>query len=154
MLCWEHPQKPARLFTLAQHLAEGQVDTEEQLARWLSLSENCNALARISGIGPKTIDYLKVLSGSSAVAVDRHIRTVAVAAGVSNTSYVHVQKVIAFAADFLGVSRVSLDASLWTHLSQKARPQHGDRDAQHQRHRRAERVAPFGAPIWPLKSPL
>ncbi|MEJ0023255.1 MAG: hypothetical protein WDN76_07345 [Alphaproteobacteria bacterium] len=41
----------------------------------------------INGVGPKTYDYLACLVGVDCIAVDRHIKAFASAAGVSANSY-------------------------------------------------------------------
>ena len=46
--------------------AEG-IETEEDLRAWLSQESNLSKLRSIKGIGPKTIDYFKILVGVSIV---------------------------------------------------------------------------------------
>ena len=49
------------------------IENERQLAVWIEKSGNTEYLLSIKGIGPKTVDYLKMLSGCQSIAIDRHL---------------------------------------------------------------------------------
>jgi len=118
-LLWHHPAKPARFMALVELLRHQDIENVSQLQRWL-LTEGCrHKLIAINGIGPKTVDYLCALVGHDCVAVDRHIRTFAKAAGVDVADYSSIQAVVSYAADLLGVSRRALDAWIWMYQSER-----------------------------------
>ncbi len=72
------------------------------------------ALAVVRHVGPKTLDYMDILSGiSTGVAVDVRIRRVVQAAGIEDLSYGHVAAVIRAAAAGRGWRAGDLDAALW-----------------------------------------
>ena len=77
----------------------------------------------MKGIGPKTVDYLACLVGADCIAVDRHIRGFAEAAGLENNGYEYLRQVFSFAADLLDVSRREFDARIWHYQSIKVRRQ-------------------------------
>jgi hypothetical protein len=116
-LNWRHPVKPMRLMRVLEMLKNQGVETEFELRGWLDLELNCLALAALHGIGPKTIDYLQILVGKEAVAVDRHIRTFVAAAGLILGSYDEIKSVVSEAAGLLSISRSSLDAAIWMHVT-------------------------------------
>ena len=79
---------------------------------------NAGKLAAIRGIGPKTIDYFKILCGEQdTAAIDMHLTRFLEQAGVRVTSYEHARAVVAGAAAELGVPAAQLDHSIWTHMS-------------------------------------
>ena len=79
-------------------------------------------LAAVHGIGPKTIDYFKILCGEQdTAAIDMHLTRFLEQAGVRVTSYEQAREVIAAAAAELEVSAAQLDHSIWTYMS-KSKP--------------------------------
>jgi endonuclease III-like uncharacterized protein len=76
-------------------------------------------LLQLKGVGPKTVDYLKMLVGIPTVAVDRHIKNLAKDIGLQCKHYEDVQKVVGLAADHLGVDPNSFDWAIWSYLSTK-----------------------------------
>ena len=121
ILRWNHPEKPRRVQSLALLLENEQVETKDQLRDWLKNDVNSEKLRAIPGIGPKTIDYLKNLSGLSAIAIDRHIRRLAFEAGIIITDYRTLRKVVEFTADLLDVPQNDLDHSIWLYMSKPSR---------------------------------
>lgn len=76
---WSHETKLTRIAALAGFLAGQGIETEVDLRRWLcdadaqTSGERRARLLALPGIGPKTVDYLAILSGdTSAVAPDVH----------------------------------------------------------------------------------
>jgi thermostable 8-oxoguanine DNA glycosylase len=98
--------------------AEG-IETDADLREWLSRKPNLRKLRAIKGIGPKTVDYLKILVGESTSAIDRHLFGFLKAAGLSAGGYTEAQSIINATADILGVDRAQFDHSIWQYMSKK-----------------------------------
>jgi hypothetical protein len=131
---WTHPEKLGRMEAVAElFVAEG-VETESDLRRWLcreprtgggaagDVDAACRAnvakLAAIRGMGPKTIDYFKILCGEEdTAAIDVHLMRFLERAGIKVRGYDHARRVVAEAAPLLGVSAARLDHSIWTYMS-------------------------------------
>jgi hypothetical protein len=122
VLRWSHPEKINRLMDLVGLLYERNLETEPQLAMWLWSASAAAELRAIKGIGPKTIDYLKILVGLPAVAVDRHILSLFRLAGLQFTRYDAVASVFCMAAEILHVQPQVLDGIVWENFSKQARP--------------------------------
>jgi hypothetical protein len=117
-LLWRHPAKLERFVGLIGILREHDVESVAQLQSWL-LNLSCRKkLLSVHGIGPKTVDYLCALVGLDCVAVDRHVRTFARAAGVTIADYDSLQVVVSYAADLLGVPRRAFDSWIWRYVSE------------------------------------
>lgn len=121
LLNWKHPEKPKRIFGLTMFLSKQKVDNEDTLRCWLENSDNCQLLVDLRGIGPKTIDYLKMLVGISSIAIDRHIRFFVEAAGITQKSYDDVKRVVEFTADILALDKNDFDFAIWSYSSSKGR---------------------------------
>src|SRR5579862_9257316 len=76
LLNWKDSEKPARFVAVANFFYVRSVETEECLKGWLQKTDtdSQSELRQVRGIGPKTVDYLKMLVCLPAVAVDRHIK--------------------------------------------------------------------------------
>jgi hypothetical protein len=70
-------------------------------------------LDRVKYVGSKTLDYLEILVGISAVAVDSRLTRVTKDAGIERTDYDHLAAVIRAAAADRGWRPGDLDAALW-----------------------------------------
>jgi hypothetical protein len=146
---WSHQTKLTRIAALAAFLAEQGIETEDDLRRWLcdadaqTRGERRAQLLALPGIGPKTVDYLAILSGdTAAVAPDVHqLRFLAlagieirgaesagsgstdpsVAAGASAasdaTAYERARDIVIGAAAILGVAPAALDHAIWAYMS-------------------------------------
>ncbi|MHA4951544.1 hypothetical protein [Micromonospora saelicesensis] len=113
-------RKPDRIHRLALHLADHGVNTVDQLAVFLSSPENVIGLRSVNGVGPKTADYLCILAGKSTTAVDVHLRSFAVEAGVPALSYADLHSCYLGAADRLEVDPRELDHAVWRYVSGRA----------------------------------
>ncbi|REJ91782.1 MAG: hypothetical protein DWQ35_13850 [Planctomycetota bacterium] len=102
---------------LTQLLLEHSVETEADVAEWLTSAENVESLKMVRGIGPKSVDYFKMLVGIPAVAVDRHLRQFVAAAGIGVRDYSGVQDLINKAASQLGANAAGLDYAIWLYVS-------------------------------------
>lgn len=76
----------------------------------------------ISGIGDKTIDYLKILVGGQGIAIDRHLVRFLAAAGVPTHTYDGARQVLRETAAFLGIDESVLDYSIWLYMSTREKP--------------------------------
>ncbi len=114
---WKAGNKPLMLDSITRHLLVLKVETVDELRAYLLQPETAEALQEIKGIGPKTVDYLKMLVGIPAIAVDRHIYRFVKKAGIICNGYAETQKVVEAAAMELGLSLSSLDHSIWQYMS-------------------------------------
>lgn len=119
LLDWRDPEKPRRLHEVAKLFAVEGVENPEQLKAWLENPQNTARLHAVKGVGSKTIDYFRFLSGIPTVAVDKHMLNFLKKAGVSVSGYDEAKQVINRAADLMGKDRSLLDQSIWTHMSNK-----------------------------------
>jgi hypothetical protein len=119
VLRWKHPEKPARAVALATFLQTEGVETETDLANWLAVDSNLPGLRGVRGVGPKTVDYLKILCGMNTAAVDRHMYAFLEEAGVQVRSYSEARALVNAVADEMGVHRAVLDHSIWRYMSSK-----------------------------------
>jgi hypothetical protein len=124
---WTHPDKLDRIFVVTELFISEGVETEVDLRRWLcgdtaQCRGNVAKLTAARGIGPKTIDYFKILCGEQdTAAVDVHLMRFLELAGVQVRDYEHARGVIGETADVLGVSAARLDHSIWTYMSKAGR---------------------------------
>ena len=131
---WTHPEKLGRMEAVAElFIAEG-IENEADLRTWLcgepaagegaysACRANVAKLAAVHGIGPKTIDYFRILCGEQdTAAIDVHLTRFLEQAGVRVTGYEQAREVIGAAAAELGVSAAQLDHSIWTYMSTAGR---------------------------------
>lgn len=74
VLDWNHPEKLSRALRLADLLATEGVQTVPDLREWCLRADSRTKLLKLKGVGEKTADYIAVLAGGHAIAVDRRIR--------------------------------------------------------------------------------
>jgi endonuclease III len=123
LLDWKAGTKKAvTLVALAEFFTAQCVETEEHLRDWLSKTGHAELLGDIKGIGPKTIDYLRLLVGLPAVAVDVHLRRFLQESGVDATDYADARRALVDAAEELGLPMEALDFSLWKYMSSRRKP--------------------------------
>lgn len=115
VLNWNDDVKPNTLKRLDTFLRDRNVETVEDLKAWLSRPQSNKELQAIKGVGPKTADYLPILAGLPAVAVDRHIVKFCGAAGIDKKG---IRKAVKEAAAELDVDEGCLDYSIWFYMSQ------------------------------------
>jgi len=116
-LNWHHPTKVKRFEQLVTFLVRSSIETSEDLRAHFGCSEFSFSLRTISGVGPKTVDYLACLVGVESIAVDRHVRAYAFRAGVYSRDYDFLREVFCSAADLLSLSRRAFDVWVWHHES-------------------------------------
>lgn len=113
-LNWRHHEKISRFEALVVFLQRWGIEDIQDLRAVLVSEDFCDAIQSISGIGPKTVDYMACLVGIDSIAVDRHVRTFAKAVGVENGDYHFLRASFCCAADLLSVPRREFDAWLWS----------------------------------------
>ena len=118
LLDWKNETKLRRISDLSWFLFEENVENEDQLSLWLGSDKNVSQLKQINGIGPKTIDYLKMLSGNQAIAVDRHLCSFLKLVGIAARTYQEANAIYCKASELLGVSNYELDRKIWLFMSQ------------------------------------
>jgi hypothetical protein len=114
---WNHKEKIFRLKELVNFVQLRNIETEEQFRNWLAFPDNSLTMLEVRGVGPKTVDYLKVLVGMSVVAVDRHMFKIVKMAGINSENYSEVRQVISYAADLMDIERNDFDFSIWLYSS-------------------------------------
>lgn len=123
-LSWSPGRKPETLLKLVQLMASELVETVDDLRCWLQDPQNLDKLLAVSGVGPKTVDYIKGLAGIPTIAVDVHLKRFLAEAGVNAATYENykeAKKVLEETADCLKVDRALLDHSIWKYMSERAR---------------------------------
>jgi hypothetical protein len=93
-LGWRGKDRAVRFTQLVCLFKKEGVEAETDLRACLGDADNCAKLRRIKGIGPKTVDYFKILVGMSTSAIDRHLRNFLRLAEVEPGSYQDDQAII------------------------------------------------------------
>ena len=119
LICWKNRVKLDRIESLIYYSEIHNIDTCYDLRLHLIDPINKSKLLEINGVGPKTLDYLLKLLGYDAVAVDRHIFSFIEQAEINVSGYDSAKKIVEYAADFLEVSRSSLDYGIWRYMSKR-----------------------------------
>ena len=119
-LSWRGEDRAERFSQVLNLFAAEGIEVESDLREWLSQVSNLPKLRSIKGIGPKTIDYFKILVGVSTSAFYRHLLKFLGLAGLSPCGYVDAQSVINATADILSVDRSHFDHSIWQFMSKRA----------------------------------
>jgi hypothetical protein len=118
VLAWRDPLKLERIMRLSKFMQVSELETETALHDYLLRDGADESLMTISGIGPKTVDYLKILVGLPSFAIDRHVRRVLTAAGISYTGYGAARTLMLAVAGYLSVDPAELDRRIWAASSQ------------------------------------
>ena len=117
-LQWKHNEKISRFNELVAFVAEAQIESTCELGAALRDDSFRADIRSLKGVGPKTVDYMACLVGVDCIAVDRHIKTFAEAAGLGDDRYEYLRDVFSFAADLLFVSRRDFDSCLWRYQTE------------------------------------
>jgi hypothetical protein len=113
ILHWNDPVKLTRIHELTDFLARSGANTVQLLSEFLRDADNEPLLRAVSGVGPKTVDYMKILAGLPALAIDRHVQTFVLGAGVAYRGYEDAHGLLVEAAAHLSVDLTALDAGIW-----------------------------------------
>lgn len=89
------------------------------MAEWILDDGNAESLLEINGVGRKTIDYMKLLSGQQAIPIDRHMFQFLEIAGVLTADYKEASRILRKTASVLEVGESVLDKTIWNYMSQK-----------------------------------
>jgi hypothetical protein len=119
LLNWRDSEKPSRILEVSKFFAQEGIETEVQLRTWLEKEENIAKLDEVRGVGMKTIEYFRFLSGADTSAIDRHLLNFLKIAGIGVSGYVEAKGVIDRTADLIGKNRSLLDHSIWKYMSEK-----------------------------------
>ena len=119
MLAWRDEEKPNRVVGLTEFLIGEGIEIEAELSSWLEADQNRSLLLRVRGVGPKTIDYLRILVGTQTAAVDRHLYAMLAEAGIPITGYQEARDVLNAAADLVDMNKSHFDHSMWQHMSRR-----------------------------------
>ena len=114
LLDWRGETKIVTMRSIIELLSSDGVESESDLASWLSDATHRNRLLAIRGVGPKTVDYLGILVGAEASAIDRHLKRFLLDAGVVSRSRKLSQQVLSGVAAHLGISLRDLDYAIWS----------------------------------------
>lgn len=117
VILWNHAVKIDRIYELLRFSTINRIETCADFREFLAFDSNRQKLLNIKGVGPKTIDYCLKLLNCDTVAVDRHIISFVRMADINLSGYQEIKKVVEYAADFLGVSRASIDKSIWEYMA-------------------------------------
>lgn len=117
IISWKDDRKPDLIMTLLLLLQNERIETCQEFSSWLNDNQNINKLRSIKGVGPKTIDYFKILLGQESVAVDIHLKQFIQLANIELIGYEEIKTLITKAANILGVKVSVLDHSIWKFMS-------------------------------------
>ena len=99
--------------------ATERIEVEADLKIWLSQESNLLKLRFIKGIGPKTIDYFKILVGIAGSAIDMHLLNFLKLAGLTPRGYRDAQVIINATADRFSVNQSLFDHSIWQFMRKR-----------------------------------
>ena len=116
-LQWNGTRKPKAFLDLVDLLNIEGVNTEDDLRSWLQRDDTSAKLQKIRFVGPKTVDYLKILVGLPNAAIDRHLFGFIGRAGLGKLTYERARELVHQTADLMKVNRAHLDHSIWRYMS-------------------------------------
>lgn len=121
LLDWKDSDKPDRVLKVANFFHDERIETEADLKIWLENDLNTTKLKKFRGIGNKTADYYKILSGISTSAIDRHLIDFLKKAGIAIdiNEYPRAREIINKAAEQKSIDKSLLDHSIWKYMSEK-----------------------------------
>lgn len=117
---WRNKKKLHLICDLSWFFFEKGINNERQLSDWLNSLDNTNELLKINGIGNKTIDYLKLLSGLQAIPIDRHMFQFLKLAGVYAKTYEEASEILNKVARILNIQESNLDFQIWSYMVGKS----------------------------------
>lgn len=117
LLNWNNAEKLKRLDSLSLFLFNEHVETEDDLSKWLHSDDNIMSLHEIKGIGPKTVDYLKMMSGIPSIPIDRHLFKFLELAGIKTDKYEYASYLYTKVSTMININKYELDFNIWTLMS-------------------------------------
>ncbi|MEW5801108.1 MAG: hypothetical protein AB1847_03280 [bacterium] len=115
-LNWRGMDRAKRFQDIVNLFSSEGIDSEEDLKNWLMNDRNLMKLDTIQGIGPKTIDYFKILTGIQTCAIDRRLFDFLKKAGIETSDYHEAKSIINSTADIMRIPRAYLDHSIWEYI--------------------------------------
>lgn len=119
LIDWKNEKKLQRIIDLSKFFFDNGIENEDNLSLWLGNVENLGQLKKINGVGAKTVDYLKMLSGNQALAIDRHLFAFLELAGIFYRTYQEANTIYSKASELLGLNKYELDRQVWLYMSEK-----------------------------------
>jgi endonuclease III len=119
LINWKNSDKPVRIENLTWFLFNEKVESEKDFSEWIMLTTNMEKLSQINGIGPKTIDYLKMLVGIPSIPIDRHLFKFLERAGVKTEKYDHARYLYDEVSQALNINKEELDFNIWNLMSSR-----------------------------------
>ena len=116
---WKNKKKQNTLCNLAWLLYNEGVNSEEDFRQWGRVSENEEKLLALDGIGYKTVDYLKLLSGLETIPIDRHLFKFLKDSEIPITTYYDASYIFKSAAKELNIEERLLDKIIWDYMSSR-----------------------------------
>ena len=116
---WKNKKKQNTLCNLAWLLYNEGVNSEADFRQWGRASENEEKLLALDGIGYKTVDYLKLLSGLETIPVDRHLFKFLKDSEIPITTYYDASYIFKSAAKELNIEERLLDKIIWDYMSSR-----------------------------------
>ena len=125
---WSGEERLLEIADIANVLNKLGIDTPAELAAALTAEPNRSevraALRKIKYVGCKTLDYLDILVGIPATAIDSRLQSVAEKAGIEDISYDHMQQVITYLAKIKNWNLRGLDHAMWASNSDSSYQSH------------------------------
>ena len=120
MIDWSNEIKVDRIMRLAEFLLSVDIESVRDIYDFYnSNSDAGKLLLQVNGIGEKTVDYLFMLVGGNAVAIDRHLKLFAEENSIIISNYESLRKIYVVAAQLMDISYVYLDKLVWVYMSNR-----------------------------------
>jgi hypothetical protein len=117
LLNWQGQKKLMLIGSLVELFAGDGIETVVDLRAWLELDDTRERLLQVSGVGPKTVDYIRSLVGLPGFAIDVHLDGILTKAGLDAANYAAARQLYMRAAEIMGVDPLVLDFSIWSYAS-------------------------------------
>jgi hypothetical protein len=120
-LNWNGKDRADRFYEVLVLLKREGVESESDFRTWLEKETNLSKLRAVHGIGPKTIDYFRLMVGLQGAAIDRRLLKFLEMAGIqlSQSNYNSALVIINRAADLASVPRADFDHSIWRYIGDR-----------------------------------
>jgi hypothetical protein len=115
---FQDEEKPIRIRLITEFFYREDIETENDLKKWLRQAGNEAKLKQQRGVGDKTCDYFKLLVGIPTAAVDRHMTNFLRLAGIESSGYNETLEILHETAHLMNLNRTVLDHSIWKYMSQ------------------------------------
>jgi hypothetical protein len=117
-LNWNGVDRAERFDSILSLLNRERVETETDLQTWMTKDANLQKLRAIHGVGPKTVDYLKIMVGLQSIAIDRRLLTFLSGAGIAVNpgDYNTAREILRHAAVLLSIPPADFDHSIWRYI--------------------------------------